>query len=335
MPPTVYDLCEKSGFSIATVSRVFNGSSKVSDEARRKVLAAADALGYSPSFAARSLARKRSDLVGAIFPRMASGFFADVLCGLDAAVKVGGFHLLTAFSHGADDERELAERFVQQRLVGALIVMNFQLRNDFLARLGKGGVPVVSLDGPSKNLSSVSIDNASGMRQLLEHVAALGHRRLAVLPGRADAFDSNQRLESCRAAADSLGLEIPDGWCLPGGFTEAGGYEVVQSLLARGARPTVIAAFNDLMAFGAIRALREAGLRVPEDVSVTGFDDIELAAPYNLTTVRVPMFELGKIAGEAALAHLNGERKTINRVVEPRLVRRGSSARASLSRHPS
>ncbi len=328
MPPTVYDLCAKSGFSIATVSRVINGHSKVSEEARRKVLAAADQLGYSPSFAARSLAKQRSDLVGAIFPRMASGFFADVLCGLDAAVKVGGFHLLTAFSHGEEDERELAERFVQQRLVGALIVMNFQLRENFLARLNKGGIPVVSLDGPSQNISSASIDNASGMRQLLEHVAALGHRKIAVITGRGDAFDSNQRLESCQSTAADLGLEIPDDWCLPGGFSEAGGYEAAQKLLAHGVRPTAIVAFNDLMAFGAIRAMREAGLRVPEDVSVTGFDDIELATPYNLTTVRVPMYELGTAAGEAAVAHLKGERNPINRVVEPRLMRRGTSARA-------
>lgn len=324
--PTVYDIGAKSGLSVATVSRALNGNPKVSEATRRKVLDAAYQLGYRPSFAARSLAKQKSDLVGAIFPRMASGFFADVLCGLDAAVKDGGYHLLTAFSHGDEDEQNLAERFVQQRLVGGLIMMNFHLEERFIAHLAESGIPVVALDGPARDVSSVSIDNAIGMRQLLSHVAGFGHRRLVVLQGNTNAFDSRQRLESCLAIARELGLEVPADQCLAGGFSEEGGYHAVKGLLLRGIRPTAIVAFNDLMALGAIRACREAGLQVPTDVSVTGFDDIELAAPFQLTTVRVPMFELGRLAGEAAVAHLEGERAPINRVVTPQLVVRGTCA---------
>lgn len=327
MPPvTVYDICEKSGVSIATVSRVLNDSNKVSQATRRKVLDAAYQLGYTPSFAARSLAKQKSDLIGAIFPRMASGFFADVLCGLDAGAKEGGFHLLTAFSHDEDDEQRLSERFVRQGLVGALIVMNFRLDDRFLAHLCESGIPVVSLDGPSPEISSASIDNAAGMEQLLDYVAELGHKRIAVLLGLPDAFDSNDRLAACRRLAAGKGLEIPEDWLLPGGFTEAGAYQAVRSFLETGERPTAVVAFNDLMALGAIRALRETGLRVPEDVSVTGFDDIELAAPFNLTTVRVPMFDLGRMAGEIAVAHLKGETKVIHRTVKPTLAARGTCA---------
>lgn len=324
--PTVYDIGAKSGLSVATVSRALNGSPKVSEATRRKVLDAAYQLGYRPSFAARSLAKQKSDLVGAIFPRMASGFFADVLCGLDAGVKAGGYHLLTAFSHGEEDEQNLAERFVQQRLVGGLILMNFRLEDRFIAHLAESGIPVVALDGPARDVSSVSIDNAAGMRQLLSHVAGFGHRRVAVLQGNANAFDSRQRLESCLAIAAELGLEIPADWRLHGGFSEEGGHAATRSFLARGIRPSAIIAFNDLMALGAVRACREAGLQVPTDVSVTGFDDIELAAPFQLTTVRVPMFELGRLAGEAAVAHLEGERDPINRVVAPHLIVRGTCA---------
>lgn len=327
MPPvTVYDICAKSGVSIATVSRVLNDSSKVSQATRRKVLDAAYQLGYTPSFAARSLAKQKSDLIGAIFPRMASGFFADVLCGLDAGAKDGGFHLLTAFSHDEDDEQRLSERFVRQGLVGALIVMNFRLDDRFLAHLAESGIPVVSLDGPTPEISSASIDNAAGMEQLLSHIAGLGHRRIAALLGMPNAFDSADRLSACQRLAAGLGLEIPQGWLLPGGFTEAGGYQAVKDLLVRGEKPTAIVAFNDLMALGAIRAVREAGLRVPEDVSVTGFDDIELAAPFHLTTVHVPMFELGRIAGEIAVTQLKGSSEVIHRTVRPRLVPRGTCA---------
>lgn len=323
---TVYDIGAKSGLSVATVSRALNGSEKVSAATRRKVLDAAYQLGYRPSFAARSLAKQKSDLIGAIFPRMATGFFADVLCGLDAGVKAGGYHLLTAFSHGDEDEQNLAERFVQQRLVGGLILMNFRLEDRFIAHLAESDIPVVALDGPARDVSSVSIDNPSGMRQLLSHVADFGHRRVVVLQGNANAFDSRQRLESCLAMAAELGLEIPSDWLLTGGFSEDGGHAAVTGLLARGARPTAIVAFNDLMALGAIRACREAGLQVPTDVSVTGFDDIELAAPFQLTTVRVPMFELGRLAGEAAVSHLEGAREPINRVVAPQLIVRGTCA---------
>jgi len=327
MPPvTVYDICEKSGVSIATVSRVLNDSTKVSQATRRKVLDAAYQLGYSPSFAARSLAKQKSDLIGAIFPRMASGFFADVLCGLDAGAKEGGFHLLTAFSHDEDDEQHLCERFVRQGLVGALIVMNFRLDDRFLAHLGESGIPVVSLDGPSPEVSSASIDNPAGMQQLLSHISAFGHRRAAILLGLPNAFDSADRLAACRKLAAETNIELPAEWLLPGSFTEIGGYTAVKALLTRGEPPTVILAFNDLMAFGAIRALRESGLRVPEDISVTGFDDIELAAPMNLTTVRVPMYDLGRAAGQIAAAHLKGDTQIAHRLVRPQLVIRGTCA---------
>lgn len=327
MPPvTVYDICAKSGVSVATVSRVLNDSEKVSQATRRKVLDAAYQLGYTPSFAARSLAKQKSDLIGAIFPRMASGFFADVLCGLDAGAKEGGFHLLTAFSHDEEDEQRLSERFVRQGLVGALIVMNFRLDDRFLAHLSESGIPVVSLDGPSPEISSASIDNGAGMEHLLTHLAELGHRRAAVLLGQPNAFDSRDRLAACRQLAGDLGIGLPAEWLVPGGFNEAGGYEAARALLARGEAPTAIVAFNDLMALGAIRALREAGLRVPEDVSVTGFDDIELAAPFALTTVRVPMFELGRMAGEIAATQMKGDRTTVHRTVRPSLAIRGTCA---------
>lgn len=325
--PTVYDICARSGVSIATVSRVLNGSPKVSPAAKRRVLDAAYQLGYTPSFAARSLAKQRSDLLGAIFPRMASGFFAEVLCGLDAATKDGGFHLVTAFSHGKEDEQTLAERFVQQRLVAALVLMNFNFSDPFLAHLGENGIPVVSLDGPSPEVSSASIDNHTGIYELLEYLTGLGHRRIAVLLGNANIYDAEQRLAACLEFTASRRLEIPAHWQMPGSFSEQGGYTAVKELLAKGPLPTAIIAFNDLMALGATRALREAGKRVPEDVSVAGFDDVDIAAPFNLTTVHVPMFQLGQVAGEAAVAHLNGHKEPINRIVVPHLVTRGSCAR--------
>lgn len=321
---TVYDICKRAGVSTATVSRVLNGTGKVSEKAKLKVQQAAKDLHYFPSFGARSLAKKRSDLLGAVFPKMASGFFADVLCGLDAAATDAGLHLVTAFSHGNEDECALAERLVGQRLVGGLIFMNFQMNESFLGEVHRRGVPVVSLDGSSTEVSSASIDNGSGMHEILQHIASLGHKRIALLLGDSNTYDAVQRLSAALKLADELGLEAPGSWRRPGHFSEAGGYEAVRELWQEGHHPTAIIAFNDLMALGAIRALRDLGLRVPEDVSVTGFDDIELATPYQLTTVRVEMFDLGKAAGELAVAQLNGQKEIQHRFIHPKLVVRNT-----------
>lgn len=318
---TVYDICLRTGLSTATVSRVLNQSGPVSQSARDKVLMAAQDLGYSPSFAARSLAKQRSDLIGAIFPRMAPGFFAEILGGLDDGVREAGLHLLTSFSHGIADQKVLAERFVSQRLVGVLVLMNLHLEESFIDYLLQQGLPVVTLDRQSPSASSVSIDNFDGVRQVIELLAGRGHRKLALLMGPLDAHDSTQRLEASRQFAAAKGIEIPARWQLAGSFSEAGGYAAVRQLLCEGGEvPPAIFAFNDLMALGAIRALREAGRRVPEDTSVIGFDDVEMAELFHLTTVQVPMAEMGLAAAEIALAHLHGETKTLERIIKPKLV---------------
>lgn len=322
---TVYDICLRTGLSTATVSRVLNQSGPVSQSARDKVMLAAQDLGYSPSFAARSLAKQRSDLIGAIFPRMAPGFFSDILGGLDDGVREAGLHLLTSFSHGIADQKVLAERFVSQRLVGVLVLMNLHLEESFIEYLHKQGLPVVTMDRQSPAVSSVSIDNFDGVRQVMEHIKQQGHGRLAIIMGPLDAHDSLERRDASLQLAKDYGIEIAQQWQLMGGFSERGGYTVVKKLLTESdSPPPAIFAFNDLMALGGIRALREAGVRVPEDTCVVGFDDVEMAELFELTTVHVPMAQMGMAAAKIALAHLNGESQTLQRVIKPTLRVRGT-----------
>jgi LacI family transcriptional regulator len=302
-PATIRDVARASNVSIATVSRVFNDSSLVSETTRRRVSAAATRLRYWPNGIARSLITSRTYTLGAFLPDLHGEFFSEVIHGVDLAARERGFHLLVSRASSGDGELTATLRSLRGRVDG-LIIMAPELDADALRRVSGGArVVLVNPKRPVPGLSSISIANLEGARAVVFHLIGLGHRRIATITGPERNTDARQRLEGYRQAMGENGLAAPPELELRGDFSEHSGYEAAGALLALNPRPTAVFVANDYMAVGALGAFHDAGVRVPEDVALAGFDDIPLARYLTppLTTVHVDMLRLGQRAVERLL----------------------------------
>ncbi len=314
MKATLFDVAKKARVSTATVSRVLNESRLVNQTTRDRVQRIIQALDYHPSHAARILAGQRTGMLGVVTPGIASGFFAEVLCGLDEVAAEYRFHLTTVFTHGREDEEKLLLRFLQENRCDGVAILNLSLPPSALARAQQIGLPVVLLDRPlpDTEIPSVCIDNTTGamgaMRHLLEH----GHRRIAILTGPRDNHDAIQRLAGAQLALTADGVALDPNLIWSGAFTEESGRAAMIRWLDTGASlPDAIFACNDAMALGALDALRSRGHHVPDDVALVGFDDCEAARYVALTTVRVPMRQMGRMAAETLIQQiLHNEQRT-------------------------
>jgi LacI family transcriptional regulator len=297
--PTIRDVAREAGVSVATVSRVFNGSSLVSQGTALTVIAAAAALDYSPNGAARSLSTKRTHVLGVLLPDLHGEFFSEIIRGIDHGTRAERYQVILSSSHASASEMISVARSLRGRIDG-LIVM----APDAGSARAIGDIaryfPVVLLN-PGLRVplcSAVSIANARGATSVVHHLASLGHRRIAVISGPTENVDARERLKGYRRALRESGSDISERLEIPGDFHELSGYRSARDILALRPRPTAVFAANDYMAIGLLRALAEAGVRVPDDIAVAGFDDIPLAqylAP-PLTTVRVDSYELGERA---------------------------------------
>lgn len=296
---TIKDVARAANVSVATVSRVYNGSELVRDVTRLRVLEAADQLGYIPHGAARSLITSRTNTIGVLLPDLYGEFFSEVIRGIDQTAQRHGFHLLVSSSHDGRPAVEAALRSMRGRVDG-LIVMWPEMDAQTAVRNLPEGFPVVLLNSPvgPDAFDVITIANFDGAWAMTRHLLDLGHRRIAIIKGAEGNFDAAERLRGYVAALSQAGV-IPDPALeLPGDFSEASGYHAVTELLRAGPPPTAIFAANDSMAIGALSALREAGLGVPRDVAVAGFDDIPMSQYLDppLSSVHVDISALGERA---------------------------------------
>src|SRR3954465_580748 len=231
-PPTLYDVSRLSGASIATVSRVFSGKARVSEETRTRVMEAARSLSYEPSHAARALAGRRTQTLGAIFPEIASGFYADVLAGIDEVAAENGFDVLASFVGKRRSRAEMVKRLLRQGRVDALLLLNLDDSTDLTAE-SVDGLPIVLIDhqmGGAK-LPVIGMDNVGGAEAMIEHFFEQRHRRIAILTGPAGNYDSEQRLLGCRRACARLGLALDERMVWPGSFTVESGVRAAKQFL--------------------------------------------------------------------------------------------------------
>lgn len=291
------------------------------------MLEAMQALGYRPSHAARTLARQRTELLGVVFPEIASGFFSEVLRGIDEVAAERSFHLMTAFSHGLSDEQQFVSRLLQERRVDALILMNLLLSDDFVRDASRRGIPIILLDRPVEGaeLFAVSMDNRGGAEAAMAHLISHEYKSFAILIGPSDNYDAQHRFQGCKEALARAGIPATKVHVWQGGFTEESGRVAIENWLAQGKPlPEAIFATNDAMALGVLAGLRERGLRSPQDVALVGFDDTESARHLELTSVCVPMREMGRLAAEAAIEQISNRQARPSRVVATELVVRRS-----------
>ncbi len=329
---SIKDVAREVGMSTATVSRALRGMPRVSPETRDKVLEAAARLDYVASPHAASLASGRTRAVGVIVPHVTRWFFSSVVHGAESRLREEGYDLLLYNLAGDPQARHrvFCTHLLHKR-VDAVLVLALTPTAEEVAALGKLDRPVAVVGSRVPGWSSVRIDDVAAARTAVRHLLTLGHRRIAYLGGSLDDpldFAAPlDRLAGFRAELAAARLDHPPGWELVGDFTARGARAVTEELLARGGEPpTAIFAASDEMAIGAMRALRGAGLRVPQDVSVIGIDDYEMAEFFELTTVAQPVHEQGRLAAGLLLEAISGGRHASALTVPTRLVVRGTTA---------
>ena len=317
-PATIKDVARVAGVSVATVSRALNGAENVLPDTRQRILEIARELRYTPSGAARSLITRKTDTVGALLPDLHGEFFSELIRGIDQAARARGLHLLLSSSHDDADEAAAALRAMNGRVDG-LIVMSPHADDDFLSQNLPPNLPAVLLNsGLQRPAQRVfAIDNFGGARAMTEHLVASGRRRIAFLGGPGANFEARERERGYRAG-------LPAGaapWLLEGDFSEAGGQRAAAQLLSlpAGERPDAVFAANDIMAVGLLGTLVAAGVRVPEDIALAGFDDIPIARYVSppLTTIHVPIADLGIDALEALADRLESHEADLTTTVMP------------------
>lgn len=289
---TINDVASAAGVSRATVSRVMNGS-RVDPELTRRVQEAAQTLGYRPSVTARSLSLGRTLAVGIVVPDLTNPMFQAVLRSVADGADRAGYGVVVAET-AERTEREAAVVRATRARCDALVLVSPRTPADQLVGLVEDVAPLVLVNRPAPAVPSIGVDFTAAMLEVLTHLVGLGHRRILVLAGPAASASNAARLDGVeRARAAFPGVELV---VLPGGATLAEGHARARAVLATAA--TGVVAFNDLVAFGLLAGLAELGVRAPADLSVVGFDDIELAryAGPPLTTVRVPYEEIGALA---------------------------------------
>jgi LacI family transcriptional regulator len=336
---TIRELARVSGVSVGTVSRALNGYTDVRPETRERIMRLARELDYTPAAAARSLVTQRSHVIGVFLetgeghPDIQHPFFHEVVGGLKQRVGAGGFDLLLFASerpgNGYGPHSYLKR--ARHHAVDGIALMGLTADDPEVRRLVRAELPCVGIDmevdGPRAEI--VMSDNVAGARKAVEHLTQLGHRRIATITGMLESRPGNDRLRGYRAAVQAAGLGYRDEYVAYGDFYVESGRAGAARLLSLPEPPTAIFAAADMMAIGAVRAAADLGLRVPEDVSIVGFDDIQLAPHLNppLTTLRQDKLGLGVAAGEALIARINGEdpRPPLH-MLDVELVVRGSTA---------
>ena len=343
--PTLKDLAGHLNLSPATISLVLNHSpvaDAIPEETQQRVFAAARDLGYRPNYIAVSLRSRRTNAIGVLVPEVSDPWAAEIVSGIESHLFANDYHYLVT-SHRRSTPKLLEEdlELLTRRAVDGMILLATELRDP-------PAIPAVVISGHERleGLSNVVIDHDRAARLALTHLKELGHRRIALFRGQPGSSDTQDRARAIFKAAAALGLEIPPELTLQlsgegqdvvfapdAAYQE--GYAYAQKLL--GKRFTALFAFDDASAIGAIRAFLDAGLRVPEDISVVGFDDIQNAAFHNprLTTVRQPLREMGQIAARVLLERINqpeGRSEGTFVIVEPELIVRDSTGPANVTK---
>jgi LacI family transcriptional regulator len=333
---TIRELAKLSGVSVATVSRVFNGYDDVSPETRERVLRLADELDYTPTAAARTLVMQRSSLVGVVLatgadhPDLQHPFFQEVLVALRHRLGESGFDLLLLASEHEDEARSYMSRCRAHRVDG-VVLMGVDRHDPDVRKLARSDIPCIAVDldlvGPRAGY--VVSDNHAGAAEAVRYLHSQGHSRIATITGMMTTKAGVDRLVGFRSELERLNLPYRNEYVQEGDFYVDSGSEATRTLLALPEPPTAIFAASDLMAVGALRAATEAGRSVPRDLSLVGFDDIQLARHLQpaLTTIRQDKAGLGIAAAEAVLRMIEGNGAAPPVVTLPvELVERASTA---------
>lgn len=332
MKPTIKDIAAKAKVSINTVSRALNDKDDVRKETRDRILAIADELGYVPNLLAKGLLGRRSLTIGVIVTDNANPFYAQILKGMEDYAREAGYSIVFCNSD-EDPDRELsAIQTLRARRVDGILITPASTSGPFLAALTASDLPFVLLNRSASDgtVDCVKCDNIEGGRLAVARLLELGRRRLYFLGGLRRISSAAERAEGCRKAVAEAGLPPSTAVVVESGLHMEDGYHTMNRILRSGAQPDGVFAYSDIVAIGAMRAIREFGLRVPQDIAIVGYDDIEMASYLEvpLTTVRQKRYELGWKSAEILIQRIEGDEEnhiTERVVFVPELVIRDSA----------
>jgi LacI family transcriptional regulator len=326
MASTLEEVAGLAGVSRSTVSRVINNHPHVRSETRERVWQAIRKSSYEPHAVARSLVTNRTQIIGMIIPEAVTRLFTDpffpiLLRGATNACNAHRYQLMLSLFAASADQQEMYQHFLRSGYLDGVIVASASLDDPLISDLLRDRVPFVSVGRhPDRRVHFVDVDNIGGARMAVEHLIRLGHRRIAIITGPPDMPAGQDRLEGYRQALEAHRIPVEEGLIVEGDFTETSGMVGMQRLLL--VSPSAVFVASDMMAIGALKALRQAGWQVPQDVALVSFDDIPIASAIEpaLTTVRQPIERLGSMAVEVLLSLVESspeEEAPVSRIILP------------------
>lgn len=327
---TIKEVAQKAGVSVSTVSRVLTNNAPVKPETREEVQEAIKQLGYSPNAVARSLRKKVSRTIGLVIPDITNPFFPDIAKGVEDSAKEAGYHVILSNVGNDPQSEEEVIQLLRERQVDGVILVSSSPVGTYLHKFHNEGMKIVTVDREFKDVEvdAVICDNVSGSYQATRHLIELGHQEIAIITGPMELNITQDRLEGYKKALREKGLPVLERWIWKAGFSFNQGYSITEENFEKENIPTAIFASSDIAAVAAISAIEKHGLKVPEDISVVGFDDIKLATLVKptLTTVAQPTYEMGKQAVDLLVGGIKRGRKKAKRLVLPtKLVVRDST----------
>lgn len=301
---TIRDVAEKAGVSIATVSRVINNQISVSPDTRKKVQKAIKDLNYQPNYLGRNLRRAKTKMILVILQNISNPFYSKVVRGIEEMGHQNGYNIMICNTDSDPDRERTYLELMVNRLVDGVILMEPEIDGYELSEISKD-FPVVQCCEYKEDVdvSHISIDNIKAGYTAVKHLISLGHSRIGMVSAYNRLLSAQQREEGYRNAILEAGLEYDSDLIKMGSYGYTGGLRATKELLEMEDRPTAIFAISDITAIGAIRAIKEKGLQVPDDIAVVGFDNTSIASMYDprLTTISQPRYDMGKISMEVLL----------------------------------
>lgn len=319
MGVTIYDLAREAGVGIGTVSRCLNNHPSVSPETRTKVLSVARRLNYQPHAYAQRLASKKTNTISTIIPFFTNYFFIEVLQGVQEKASELGIDLIL---YGVNEPAQV-EHYLRKSLhrghVDGVMLFSMKFPESFAAKFQQMNLPLVLVDTYHEAFDSFRVKNKEGAMRAVQHLISLGHKNIAMINATLENEPAQQRLEGYRLALDSAGLPFSMDNVFPAtidkqdGFNREAGFSSMRKLISLNTSPhptTAVFVSSDIQAIGALEAARQAGVRIPEDIALVSFDDIELAQYAQLSTMRQPMHDMGRLALEKLHARMNSRSAT-------------------------
>lgn len=321
----IYDVAEKAGVGIGTVSRVLNNSTKVKDKTREKVLKVMQELNYRPNKVAQNLARQKANAVAVIVPSFIDHFFVEVLKGIQDALEEENIDLVLHKIDLNENRMEKIMEIVHSRKVDGIAALTMDISQAEHQELKDSEIPIVIADEFSDDFHSIYFDDVQGAEMAVDYLVKLKHSRIAFINGDINSLHGQKRLRGVKKSLKKNSIQIDQKLIKDGDFYVEDGYQSMQEIfeLPQESWPTAVFAASDNQAIGVLQAVEEHGLKAPDDIAVIGYDNIELAKYLKLTTIGQPMYQLGYLAIEVLLKAINGKLKELyQKELELKLVKR-------------